>query len=217
MDANLKATIRKEGKNTSSAVDLDDDWASIQSKIQDIMGPIGVAWGTLQCHTTDPPEIPVLNKEDMINLTKQLQMGAKMVAHAIQKVSYYRRLHCLSSMVKTPKNVREVLKEEPVKKILLEDASNLLVPPEFDSYLKSKETLRKNIANAFASTKKKENKPAAAKGKPPCKKQPFLQNPHPRGGGNHHYNDRWDDYNRDRGHSNPFARGNRYGGSNYRG
>ena len=70
MDANLKATIRKEGKNTSSAVDLDEDWASIQSKIQDIMGPIGVAWGTLQCHTNLFP--PGSSKEDPGSLQNYL-------------------------------------------------------------------------------------------------------------------------------------------------
>ena len=40
MDANLKATIRKEGLKTSLEVDLDEDLATIQLKIPDIIGPL---------------------------------------------------------------------------------------------------------------------------------------------------------------------------------
>ena len=38
LDANLRTTLRKEGSN--SAVELDDDLATIQKKVQDIIGPL---------------------------------------------------------------------------------------------------------------------------------------------------------------------------------
>ena len=153
---------------------------------------------------------------------KQLQKAMMLVAHTIQKLSYYRRLHALSSMgTKSVKNVREVLKEEQVRKLLQEDDSNLLVPTEFDAYLKAKEQSRKNLVNAFGSTNKTKKKEApapqpASRNAP--KQKPFSSNPHQRGGGNRYqYQDNnkgYRDNNRGYNNNNPFAYGNN---SNYRG
>ena len=87
---------------------------------------------------------------------------------------------------KKVKNVQEVLKEDSVKTLLKQDTSNLLIPTAFDEYLKTKETSRKNLVNAFRKTKKKEapKNGSSSRGKKPKRQQPFSYNPHQRGGGN---------------------------------
>ena len=77
------------------------------------------------------------------------------------------------------------------RQILQEDKSNLLIPQEFDQFLKSKETSRKNLSAAFGKKEeKKEKKKKAASATGSSTKgqgnarQPFSSNPYQRGGGN---------------------------------
>ena len=210
MDATFKSTLKKEGAN--AAIDGDEDLSTIQKKIQDIMGPLGVAWASVELFRNG--ECSDLNEHI---LADQLQKATLLVGHAIQKVSWFRRLHSLSAMgTKTMKNVREVLKEPAVVKILQDDKSNLLIPTEFDQYLKSKETSRKNLTTAFGASNKKDvktTKPSAATSAKRGKdtRQPFSSNPYQRGGGNRYNDNRYNDNNRRDGYTsnyNPFARSN---------
>ena len=185
LDANLKSTLRKEG--SKEAIDVDEDLTTIQRKVQDIMGPLGAAW--YSCELVRHKHRPPLTKEEQLTMADQLQKAVLMVANTMQRISWYRRLQSLSSMGnKAVKNVREVLKEEAVKKLLKEDTSNLLIPTEFDTYLKTKETSRKNLVNAFGgASKKKKTEASATVTKPKDqghnRNRPFSANPHQRGGG----------------------------------
>ena len=152
MDNNLKGLLKEEGQNT--AIDMDHELSNIQSKVQEIMGPLGKAWSEcLQFKRGDFKEI------DVYSITDSLNMATVAVAHAMQKITYYRRLSSLSSLGNM-KSARETLKEEKVQKIFSEDASNVLFPKEFDDLLKAQKGSRSNILATFkpaALKKKKEN------------------------------------------------------------
>ena len=46
LDESAKRSLKD--KNLNPTIDIDDDFAAIQKKVQDIMGPLGAAWGMLK-------------------------------------------------------------------------------------------------------------------------------------------------------------------------
>ena len=198
MSETFRSTLKKSGSN--SAVDGDDDWRVVQNKILDIMGPLGVAWAS--CELYQNGELEDLRHPDLVD---QLQKAVMLVGHALQKASWYRRLHSLSAMgPKTVKNVRDVLKESAVTKILQEDESNQLIPRKFDEHLKTKETTRKNLVAAFGKEEKKKPQTSSSSSSRGKATKPCLANPF-RSGGGYAPKDNWrrDRYDQGRS-SNPF-------------
>ena len=150
MDNNFKKMLKDEGLNT--AIDVDTELSNIQGKVEEIMGPLGKAWSEcLRYKRGDFDDI------DVFTIADQLNMASAAVAHAMQKITYYRRLSSLSSLGKM-KNAKDTLREEKVQKIFAEDTTNMLFPKGFDDLLKTEKGSRSNILSTFkpAAPKKKE-------------------------------------------------------------
>ena len=189
LDAAIKRSLREDGKG--AVVDADDDLARIQSKIQDVLGPLGVAWAQLHQHIHGT--FPQLDGKGLLD---QLQKAATLVAHSMQKVSWYRRIHVLGGVGKV-KEVKEVLKREKTQEIFKKDTTGQLFSKEFyDSIKPEKSSKPSNVVDLF-KTKKKDSTPAA-KGKSTSastsklistgSKRPFSSNPFQMGVGSRYNN-----------------------------
>ena len=80
---------------------MDGDLAKIQGKIEAVMGPLGVAWSTMELWYVDDSD--ELDPEAM---TDQLQKAVILLGQAAQKVSYVRRLNILAK-IGNPKRSKE--------------------------------------------------------------------------------------------------------------
>ena len=187
MDANFKNILKKEGKN--AAVDVDADWEVAQQRVQDVFGPLGKAWTTCALYKKeDLEEIDVYEIHDLI------EMATLALAHAMQKMTWFRRVHALSG-VGTIRNVKETLKEEKVQEILEADTSNDLVPMQFYEHLKATKGIRDAIQKHFkppaekkkgqssTSTKSSDNNNTNRRMVSRKKEKPFSDFPSNRGGG----------------------------------
>ena len=184
LDQAVKRALKEEGKNAT--VDADDDFYQVQKKFQDVMGPLGVAW--FQLHNHNKGKFTEMDKHCLLD---QLRKSLVLVAHAIQRVSYYRLVHVLSAVGKI-KDAREVLKRENVQSIFQTNSSGELFSKEFFDAIKTEKSSKSTIVDIFKSgngNKKKEagkTKGASASGGrlvPTGSKRPFPANPSPRSGG----------------------------------
>ena len=144
---------------------------------------------------------------DPHQLGDQLQKATILLGHAMNKISWYRRLHILSRLGKHA-DVKKLLQQEKVKTIFKENQTNELFPKEFDEHLKDENVSRKNVLSALKPTPVKQQKkqPAKAASSTTQKQQPFPSIPFQRGGGNSHQSDRkW--------YNNPFSKGQNSGGN----
>ena len=207
MDNTFKGLLRKE--KAASAIDVDGDWEVVQRKVQDVMGPLGMVWE--DCKRYEREETEML---DMTELCDRLDMAVLSLGHAMQKISWFRRVHSLSALGAL-KSVKDTLKEDKVKKIFEEDNSNNLIPKEFDELLKADKGSRTNLLTHFKppAEKKKAGSSSTTKttndGKERrfLKRAPFPARPSNSGGGG--YEDRRNNYN-DRynnKHKNPSGKG----------
>ena len=71
----------------------------------------------------------------MTEQCERLYMAVLSLAHAVHKISWFRRIHSLSALG-TLKNVKETLKEDKVRKIFEEDTLSNLIPKKFNELLK---------------------------------------------------------------------------------
>ena len=206
LDDSAKKSLKD--KNLSQTAELDEEFATIQEKIQDVMGPLGAAWAVLKLWRAG--EL-VLTEEDIQSMVDQLQKSAVLVGHAMQKVSWYRRVNVLSAIGKTNgakiADIRSLLKQDKIQNIFENDTSGDLFSAKFDEVTKSEKTSRSNFTDLFRKkeTKKDKKEPKAATNstfKPSNGlKRPFSANPLPRGGGY-----------RDSGSSTNWFRNNNGGG-----
>ena len=120
------------------------------------MGPLGVAWS--QCALFKKGDLAEL---DGFQLADILELSVLSLAHVVQKISWYRRVNCLSALGPV-KNARDTLKEEKVQKIFVEDSSTNLFPKEFDEHLKSMQGTRVNVVKHFKPEEKKKKKETTA-------------------------------------------------------
>ena len=91
MDNNFKRLLKDEGQN--AAIDADHDLSNLQRKVEGIMGPLGKAWS--ECARFKRGEV---DKVDVYKVCQQLGMASVAVAHAMQKISYHRRITSLSAL-----------------------------------------------------------------------------------------------------------------------
>ena len=105
LDNTFRSLLKKEPRG-SAIIDMDGDWESVQQKVQEVMGPLGVAWS--QCALFKKGDLESL---DGFQLADTLKLSVLSLAHVIQKISWYRRVHCLSALGPV-KNARDTLKEE---------------------------------------------------------------------------------------------------------
>ena len=160
------------------AVDQDADLKTIQQFIQGVMGPFGVAWYTVEMARIGTMEL------DLETLGDQMQKAAILLGHAMQKVSWFRRVNVLSRLSKNSDATR-LLKQDEVKKIFMSNDTNDLFGKEFDKHLEVENTSRKNILAALKPKQQAKKKPAAASaGKPSFQPgKPFSGFPSSQGGG----------------------------------
>ena len=78
LDSSIEKRLQKEGKN--SIVDHDNDLVIIQKKIQEVLGPQGATWVTIELHIATI--IPGSDLE-ADSLTDQLQEGAILLRYAM--------------------------------------------------------------------------------------------------------------------------------------
>ena len=197
MDNTFKGLLRKE--KAASAIDVDGDWEVVQKKVQDVMGPLGMIWEDCKRYEREETE-----ELDMTGLYDRLDMAVLSLGHAMQKISWFRRVHSLSALGAL-KSVKDTLKEEKVKKIFEEDTSNNLIPKEFDELLKADKGSRTNLLTHFKppAEKKKAGSSSASSSKTTgegkerrfLKRTPFPARPSSSGGGG--FDDRRN-YNNDR-------------------
>ena len=109
MDNTFKGLLRKE--KAASAIDVDGDWEVVQRKVQDVMGPLGMIWEDCKRYEREETE-----ELDITGLCDRLDMAVLSLGHAMQKISWFRRVHSLSALGAL-KSVKDTLKEEKVKKI----------------------------------------------------------------------------------------------------
>ena len=215
LDDAIKGVLRGDGKNAT--IDADGDLRTIQEKITEILGPLGCAWATYELYMAPNSGV---GAPDPTAMHDQLQKAIILLAHAVQKVSWFRRLHVLSS-VWSIKNAKELLKREKITKIFEKNESGDLFSKEFNDTIKLEKTSKSNIAD-FMKTKKekkggnKENSAGAAtasnsRGKnfvATGSKRPFSSYPSGSGGGTRSYYDK-------KG-GNPFVNKSGYSGRDSR-
>ena len=191
MDNTFRTLLKKEKATT--AIDTDGDWETVQRKILDVMGPLGKVW--VDCKRYERGEYDDI---DMTEQCDRLDMAVLSLAHAIQKVTWFRRIHSLSALG-THKNAKETLKEDKVRKIFEEDTSNSLFPKEFDEHLKADKGSRTNLLTHFKPADEKKKTPSSTsktnggKERRVLKRAPFSSRPSNSGGGGYdggRFNDR---------------------------
>ena len=91
---------------------------------------------------------------DAAGLVDQLQKSAVLLAHALQKVSWYRRVHVLGAIGKI-KDAKEILKREKIQKIFVESKTTDLFSKEFTEEIKI-EKKSTNIVEILKPKKPKE-------------------------------------------------------------
>ena len=155
LDNTFRSLLKKEPRG-ACVIDMDSDWETVQQKVQDVMGPLGVAWS--QCALFKKGDLAEL---DGFQLAEILELSVLSLAHVVQKINWYRRVHCLSALGPV-KNARDTLKEEKVQKIFVEDSSTNLFPKEFDEHLKSMQGTRVNVVKHFKPEEKKKKKETTA-------------------------------------------------------
>ena len=209
LDESAKRSLKD--KNLNPVIDIDEDFTSLQKKVQDIMGPLGAAWGILRLWKTGQC---LINEETEKSLVDQIDKAVILTAHTMQRISWHRRVHVLSAIGKTngAKNadIRALLKQDKIQQIFQNDSSGELFGKQFDEVTKSENTSRSNFAALFQPKKKAEpKKTSTTSSASTSRKRPFSANPSPRGGG-YQQQSRQDGYS-----SNPFRRGgNGYGSGN---
>ena len=206
LDESARRSLRD--KNLTPTIDNDDDFVQIQRKIQDIMDPLGAAWGQLMLWKAGRL---IMNEDAEKALIDQVDKAVILTGHAIHKVSWHRRIGVLSAIGKNngAKNadIKNLLKQERIQEIFLNDTSGELFGKQFDEATKSENSSRSNFAALFQQKKKETKKTTTATSSSAAtsgiRKRPFSSNPLPRGGGYHsqHQRER-DDYS-----PNPFRRG----------
>ena len=82
LDESAKKLLKD--KNLHQASELDDEFATIQDKIQDVMGPLGAAWGVMKLCKAKELALTEKYVEDLVD---QLQKAVIMVGNSMQKVS----------------------------------------------------------------------------------------------------------------------------------
>ena len=98
LDPYMKKTLTEEGKGLVK--DQDGDLATIQNRMLEIMGPLGAAWASLELHKCGEADL------DIENVADQVKKAAILVGHAMNKVSWFRRLHVLGQ----PPNSRAIIR-----------------------------------------------------------------------------------------------------------
>ena len=213
LDCTLRKALKDDGK--SSVIDADDDFLQIQRKIQEVLGPLGVAWAQLEMCVSGQSKDPI----DAVELADRLQKSVVLIAHVIQKVSWFRRVHVLSAIGKV-KDVRELLKRENIQKIFEKNTSHELFSKEFHNEVQLENKSKPNIMDLFKPKKKKETSASASKAAtsspkflPAGSKRPFSSNPFPRGGGSR-YHDGYRSRNPFSSYNNSSSYQHQYGGRN---
>ena len=183
LDNTVRNLLKKDNK--SAVVDQDSDWMTVQQKLQDVMGPLGAAW--TQCAMFKKGDV---ENVDVYSLAETLELSVLSLAHVVQKISWFRRVHSLAALG-TIKNARETLKDEKIQEIFEKDTSNSLIPKEFDDQLEK--GTRKHLVKHFkpdakdAKKKKTDSSSTTTKFKDRRfvnQRPPFPSSPSKRGGGN---------------------------------
>ena len=117
LDDSIKSVLRGDNKN--STIDADGDLKTIQEKISEVLGPLGCAWASYELYMAPNSGV---GAPDPTAMHDQLQKSIILLAHALQKVSWFRRLHVLSS-VWSVKSAKELLKREKITKIFEKNES----------------------------------------------------------------------------------------------
>jgi hypothetical protein len=218
LDPWMKKALTDEGKNT--AREQDTELHTIQKKFLNVMGPLGVAWASLELHRAnqekqneeheDNQNVDVI--PNISDICEQLQKAVILVGHGINRVSWFRRVHVLSSIGKAA-DAKKMLAEEKNRKIFAEATTNELFTKAFDEGAKEELTARRNVVNLLKPTQKKSE---TKKGTP---KQPFSANPFRKGGGSGGSENSFSNHNKNRGSkgNNPMQRRNDYHPSSSRG
>ena len=212
MDNTFKSLLRKE--KAGPAIEVDGDWEVVQRKVQDVMGPLGKVWEN--CKRYERGELDTL---DITEACDRLDMAVLCLGHAVQKISWFRRIHSLSALGAL-KSVKDTLKEEKARKIFEEDTSNNLIPKEFDELLKADKGSRTNLLTHFKppAEKKKAGTSASSsktnndgKERRFLKRTPFPSRPSGSGGGG------FDDRRNDRYNNNNYKGYKNQPGKGYQG
>ena len=150
MDNAFKSLLRKEKKGNH--IDVDKDWETVQNKVQEVMEPLGEAWQRCKLYQRGDEKLI-----DVFQVGEILDVAVMALGHAVQNISWFRRVHSLSALG-TLKNVKETLKEEKVKSIMEKDSTNNLFPKEFDDVLKADKGKRTNLLAHFKPDTKEKKK-----------------------------------------------------------
>ena len=188
LDDSAKKSLKD--KNLNQTLELDDEFAAIQERIQDVMGPLGAAWGTLKLWKAGELTITEAHIQGLVD---QLQKSVVLVGHSMQKASWYRRVNVLSAIGKTNgakiADIKSLLKQDKIQSIFETNTSGELFSAKFDEVTKTEKTSRSNFADLFRKKEskkdKKETKTATNSNFKPSNslKRPFPASPLPRGGG----------------------------------
>ena len=142
-------------------------------------GPTGGSLPTKKNEEEDEVNLQVI--DDIIpgidDNCEQLQEAVILVGHGINRVSWFRRVHVLSSIGKAT-DAKKMLAEEKNRKILAEATTNALFTKAFDEGAKEEISARKNVIYLLKPTSKK-TESSAKKGT----SKPFSANPFRQGGG----------------------------------
>ena len=166
LDSYMERLLKDEGQN--AIIDVDGDLAKIQGKIEAVMGPLGVAWSSMELWKVGEAE-----ELDPESMTDQLQKAVILLGQAAQKVSYVRRLNILSK-IGSVKEAKGLLKEEKTQNIFKECNTGELFSKDFKDPVKTENDSRKCVAEFFS--KKKDKTPLK-------RKNPFPASPFPKGRG----------------------------------
>ena len=169
LDDYMKRTLA----TSKQTIAMDDDWSAVQDHVQRVMGPLGVAWSSLETVRAGG-SVAEMNAD---TLGDQLQKAVVLLGHAFQKISWFRRIHCLSALGKHGEATK-IVKQEKVKEIFKNNSSGDLFSKEFDDHFKVVTTTGKNISAALQPAKPQPNKGKNTKEG----KKPFSFIP-PRSGG----------------------------------
>ena len=123
------------------------------------MGPLGVAFTTLELFNNDAPEVEF----DPFLMGQQIQKAVQLVGQAVEKLSYQRRLRILSSLG-TIKEAKKVLHDPRTREMFAEDESDKLFTDYFEETAKKELTATRNVIKYLNPT--------------PAKKEPKGGLPH---------------------------------------
>ena len=135
----------------------DEDLQEVQEILERVMGPLGVAFTTLELFNNEAPDVEF----DPFLMGQQIQKAVQLVGQAVEKLSYQRRLRILSSLG-TVKEAKKVLHDPRTREMFSEEESDKL----FTDYFEEKElTATRNVIKYLNPTPaKKEPKGGASNG-----------------------------------------------------